>query len=171
MSNVQRLCHCGAVARNDGSDYEGVCSQWPLCESKPHQPEGCACKDPENHPGGDACTCDDFTTCDACIDAGIFDGIFDEEFIEPSREPDAFIIVEGGLVQNDPGLPVLDLDVLDTEFENQETVEEVEDLLRRATEVGATYVVERATSWLDGRVNSRSRSTTPDPLDTDPETP
>lgn len=73
MSNVKRLCHCGAVARNDGSDYEGVCFQWPLCESKPHQPEGCSCKDPENHPGGAACTCDDFTTCDACIDAGIFD--------------------------------------------------------------------------------------------------
>ncbi len=34
MSNVRLLCHCGDVARNDGSDYEGVCSQWPLCETR-----------------------------------------------------------------------------------------------------------------------------------------
>lgn len=28
----QRVCHCGAVARNDGSDYNDICDQWPLCE-------------------------------------------------------------------------------------------------------------------------------------------
>lgn len=28
----QHVCHCGAIARNDGSDYAIVCTQWPICE-------------------------------------------------------------------------------------------------------------------------------------------
>jgi hypothetical protein len=31
-----QLCHCGSPARMDGSDYDRVCTQWPLCE----QPRG-----------------------------------------------------------------------------------------------------------------------------------
>lgn len=61
---------------------------------------------------------------------------------------DAFIIVEGGLVQNDPDLPVLDLDVLDAEFVDDDTLDEVENLRDRARQAGAFRVAERAVAWL-----------------------
>jgi hypothetical protein len=36
----QWVCHCGQPARNDGSEYDWVCAQWPFCEvNKPEQPE------------------------------------------------------------------------------------------------------------------------------------
>lgn len=34
MIDNRWICHCGQEARNDGSDYDRVCCQWPLCEKE-----------------------------------------------------------------------------------------------------------------------------------------
>lgn len=47
---------------------------------------------------------------------------------------DDFILLEGGLVQNDPILPVFDLDILDTDVRDASTMREMGDLLIRITE-------------------------------------
>ncbi len=50
------------------------------------------------------------------------------------RNPgDAHVIVRGGLVQNDPALPVFDLDVLDTTHDRADVVPEVWNLYERLT--------------------------------------
>lgn len=46
----------------------------------------------------------------------------------------SFIIVEGGIVQNDPSLPVFDLDVLDQDSYDERAVDEVLDFHRRLSE-------------------------------------
>ena len=57
---------------------------------------------------------------------------------------DLHVIVEGGLVQNDPALPVFDLDVLDSDFVDDRTIAEIEDLRSRALDAGLWGIVERA---------------------------
>ena len=32
--NGKWICHCGNDARNDGSEYDWVCEQWPFCEQE-----------------------------------------------------------------------------------------------------------------------------------------
>lgn len=53
-----------------------------------------------------------------------------------------FIIIEGGLVQNNPSLPVFDLDVFDSEFIGQPDVDAVRELRQRAMDhlTGKTLV-------------------------------
>jgi hypothetical protein len=51
---------------------------------------------------------------------------------EAHRNPgDGYVLVEGGLVQNNPALPVFDLDVLDSDVHDEETAHEVLDLYER----------------------------------------
>ncbi len=45
-----------------------------------------------------------------------------------------YIIVEGGLVQNDPALPVFDLDVLDSDVNDAGTLSEITNLHERLLE-------------------------------------
>lgn len=45
--------------------------------------------------------------------------------------PDNYIIVEGGVVQNYPSLPIFDLDCFKDQFPNQQTLNEIEDIIDR----------------------------------------
>jgi hypothetical protein len=45
--------------------------------------------------------------------------------------PDNYIIVEGGVVQNYPSLPIFDLDCFRDQFPNQQTLNEIEDIVDR----------------------------------------
>ncbi len=45
--------------------------------------------------------------------------------------PDNYIIVEGGVVQNYPSLPIFDLDCFRDQFPNQQTLNEIEDIIDR----------------------------------------
>lgn len=47
---------------------------------------------------------------------------------------DKYILVDGGLVQNNPALPVFDLDVLDSDFPNHESASEALNLYERISE-------------------------------------
>lgn len=69
---------------------------------------------------------------------------------------DPYIIVRGGVVENDPALPVLDLDVLESEVWDDQTAEEVQALLARAREAGAIGVVVACNGWLRKYVVERS---------------
>lgn len=63
------------------------------------------------------------------------------------REPRPYVIVEGGLVQNNPTLPVIDLDFLhdvSSIYGQQDDVQEVRDL---AMQLGAFRIVERIDRW------------------------
>ena len=51
--------------------------------------------------------------------------------------PDRYIIIEGGIVQNDPGLPVFDLDV----FEEGDA-EQLQDMRVEAINAGAVSVAQ-----------------------------
>ena len=51
--------------------------------------------------------------------------------VEKEGVRDGFVVVEGGLVQNDPSVPVFDLDVLDSDLPAAEVVGEVIDLHER----------------------------------------
>ncbi|MCI4659613.1 hypothetical protein [Cryobacterium zhongshanensis] len=63
---------------------------------------------------------------------------------EAHRNPgDGYVLVEGGLVQNNPALPVFDLDVLDTDAPDEETAHEVLDLYERIN-AHPTARIERA---------------------------
>lgn len=64
---------------------------------------------------------------------------------------DAFVLVEGGLVQNYPTLPVFDLDVLECIVEDEQTREEVADLAARMRETAPAelrFAIERCERWL-----------------------
>ncbi len=62
-----------------------------------------------------------------------------------------YIIVRGGLVQNTPSLPVLDLDVLDaSEFLDAGDYMAVEDLRDAAIELGLTDIADECREWLAG---------------------
>lgn len=50
------------------------------------------------------------------------------------EQGDGYVVVDGGLVQNAPGEPVFDLDVLDSDFVDNSTVEEAKDLRLRMIE-------------------------------------
>lgn len=52
-------------------------------------------------------------------------------------EGDGFVIIDGGLVSNDPGIPVFDLDVLDTDTDPTEALHEVVDLYQRMRNHGS----------------------------------
>lgn len=45
--------------------------------------------------------------------------------------PDNYIIVEGGVVQNYPSLPIFVLDCFKDQFPNQQTLNEIEDIIDR----------------------------------------
>lgn len=47
---------------------------------------------------------------------------------------DPYVIVEGGLVQNNPSIPVYDFDVLRDDFVDADTFESVEALIERLSE-------------------------------------
>lgn len=51
--------------------------------------------------------------------------------VEKEGVRDGFVVVEGGLVQNDPSVPVFDLDVLDSDLPAAEVVGEIVDLHER----------------------------------------
>lgn len=87
-----------------------------------------------------------------------------------SSVTDPFIVIEGGLVANDPELPVYNLDVLDTDFVDQETFCDVSVMRDRASahasrlsqdlkhgyyaaQIAAlTQIVERCEKWMQGNV-------------------
>lgn len=61
---------------------------------------------------------------------------------------DNYIIIRGGLVQNDPTLEVFDLDVLDTDFVDDAAITEVVDLRKRARTAGLDTIVDECTEWI-----------------------
>lgn len=75
------------------------------------------------------------------------------EFVATNkRAGDDYIIVRGGLVQNNPSLPVLDLDVLDSDITPSllaETAKEVESLASLASDLGLDDIYEECHEWLD----------------------
>lgn len=71
------------------------------------------------------------------------------ELSYPTDTP--FVLLEGGLVQNDPGIPVLDLDVLDCPVEDEDAVNEVLDLREKAVALGQFGIVEQVDEWLGER--------------------
>lgn len=60
------------------------------------------------------------------------------------------VIIEGGLVQNDPEIPVLDLDVLDSWPRDRDkgAAEEVKWLRQQAADAGQHSIVRRCDEWL-----------------------
>lgn len=67
--------------------------------------------------------------------------------------PDKFVVVRGGLVSNDPGVPVFDMDVLDSDFTHGGDVEEVAMLLHRIQEFAgptARQIETELSEWLEG---------------------
>lgn len=64
---------------------------------------------------------------------------------------DPYIIIEGGLVQNDPALPVFDLDVLADEFPDANTAQEIQSLRERALAEklrDLQYIADACERWL-----------------------
>lgn len=65
---------------------------------------------------------------------------------------DRYVLVRGGLVQNDPALPVFDLDVLDSDVPPEDVVDEVRQTLARAREhqdtPGVEAIVDEILDWL-----------------------
>lgn len=57
-----------------------------------------------------------------------------------SMSGDSYVIVRGGLVVNDPALPVFDLDVLDTEFPFPDDAEYARERARLARSLGLTGI-------------------------------
>ena len=62
---------------------------------------------------------------------------------------DPFVIVEGGMVQNDPTIPVFDLDVFECGTEDDVALEDVRQMMARAETVGLGAIVERCRAWLE----------------------
>lgn len=58
--------------------------------------------------------------------------------VEPGQD---YIVVRGGLVQNTPALPIFDMDVLDSDFIDDSTREEVRDLRERLLSMAGQYPV------------------------------
>ena len=61
---------------------------------------------------------------------------------------DNFIILSGGLIQNDPGLPILDLDVLRSDFVDEDTLERARELRALAHELGLREIENTVNAWL-----------------------
>ncbi|MGV8909589.1 MAG: hypothetical protein ACOH1Y_11460 [Propionicimonas sp.] len=65
-----------------------------------------------------------------------------------SAAPQNYVIVRGGLVENDPNLPVLDLDILDDQVIDTFTIAEVTYLRKMALKVDLPDVVAEFDQWL-----------------------
>lgn len=63
---------------------------------------------------------------------------------------DPFVLVEGGLVQNDPELPVFDLDILKADFIDADDVQYARELADRARHHGLTETAKRLDDFADG---------------------
>ena len=61
---------------------------------------------------------------------------------------DNYVVIRGGLVENDTCVKVYDLDVLDTEFPDRDTFDEVLELLGRAADDDAWPVVQECARWI-----------------------
>jgi hypothetical protein len=72
------------------------------------------------------------------------------------RSGDPYILIEGGLVQNAPALPVLDLDVLSDEHITTDTVNEVRNLMDAASALELPQVVTRCAAWLNAHAPNPS---------------
>lgn len=66
----------------------------------------------------------------------------------PTYPGHPYVIVEGGLVQNDPLLPVFDLDVLKTDFITDDDILYARDLADRARTYGLTDLAARVDRFL-----------------------
>ncbi|HRN28948.1 MAG TPA: hypothetical protein PK781_01560 [Terrimesophilobacter sp.] len=66
----------------------------------------------------------------------------------PAYPGDPYVIVEGGLVQNDPLLPVFDLDILKTSFITDDDILYARDLADRARDYGLTDLAARVDRFL-----------------------
>lgn len=61
---------------------------------------------------------------------------------------DKVIVIRGGMVQNDPGLPILDCDVLGSQLVDDDTVDEVRNLMGMATKHEQYEIAQEAHDWL-----------------------
>lgn len=66
----------------------------------------------------------------------------------PTYRGDPYVIVEGGLVQNDPLLPVFDLDILKTSFITDDDILYARELADRARAYGLTDLAARIDRFL-----------------------
>lgn len=63
--------------------------------------------------------------------------------------PQNYVILEGGVVQNNPAIPVLDLDVLRDSFITIDSVDEVKRLRDTATDLKLGSIVDECNEWLE----------------------
>ncbi|MGV8845792.1 hypothetical protein [Tessaracoccus sp.] len=62
--------------------------------------------------------------------------------------PQNYVIVRGGLVENDPNLPVLDMDILDDQVIDTFTFDQVGDLRQMALDLHLPAIVAELDQWL-----------------------
>lgn len=80
--------------------------------------------------------------------------------------PDNYIIVEGGVVQNYPSLPIFDLDCFRDQFPNQQTLNEIEDIIDRIEfyklqdVLGEIYTRAQVRAYEIGEMMENERNTT-----------
>jgi hypothetical protein len=65
------------------------------------------------------------------------------------------VIVEGGLVQNEPVLPVFDLDVLKADFINEDDISHARGLADRARQYGLARLAARIDRFVQSETEER----------------